>query len=815
VVIVSALDRKMLRDLARLWPQALMISLVMAAGVATLILAVGAYRSLERTREVYYERHRFADVFATMKRAPATIGDEVAAIPGVATVETRIVKGAILDLLGMRQPATAITISLPDNREPRINKLYLRNGRLPEAGSIDEVVVNESFARAHGFAIGSTFAAIMNGRKRTLGIVGIGLSPEYVYAIGPGDLMPDDRRFAVIWMSEKALAGIFDMKGGINALSLTLLKGASEPAVIEAIDGVTRRYGGLGAYGRSDQLSHAFLDAELQQLNALARVIPPIFLFVSAFLINMTLSRLLALEREQIGLLKALGYGRAAIAGHYIKLVLAIGFVGIVIGVAAGTWFGFGLTRLYAEFFQFPFLIFTRDADIYITAAAISSAAAVLGAMRAVWQALKLPPAVAMQPPGPTRYQHLWIERLAIFRSLSQLTMMSLRHIIRWPLRALFTTIGLALSVSLLIVSLFSLDSVEEMIDVSFFLSQRQDATVGFVETRGFQALGSVSRLPGVMRVEPFRSVPVRLRNGPYQLRVSIQGKPPNPELARVVDRSLAPVALPPIGLMVDERVAEVLRLRRGDLVEVEVLGGWRGSNWPSDPRAVPPERTGEPQPAGPRGTVRIPVTQVIQSYFGLTAYMNLEALNDLLEDGSQISGAHIVYDTAEEDRLFSAIKNTPAIASIALQRLSLAKFRETLAKNINMMVSIYVGLAVIVALGVVYNSARIQLSEQARELASLRVLGFTRAEVSRVLLVELIILVFAAQPLGWVFGYIFSWITIQSFSSDLYRAPFVILPSTYARASLVVMGTAILSALLVRRRIDRFNLISVLKTRD
>lgn len=814
-MIISALDRKMLRDLARLWPQALMISLVMAAGVATLILAVGAYRSLERTREVYYERHRFADVFATFKRAPASIENEIAAIPGVATVETRIVKGAILDLLGVSHPASAMAISLPDNREQRLNRVYLRNGRLPESGATSEVVVNESFAVAHGFTIGSTFSAIMNGRKRALRIVGLGLSPEYVYAIGPGDLMPDDRRFAVMWMSEKALAGIFDLTGAVNGLSLTLLRGASEEAVIEQVDRLTRRYGGLGAYGRSDQMSHAFLDAELKQLNALARVIPPIFLFVSAFLINMTLSRLLALEREQIGLLKALGYGRPAIAGHYIKLVLVIGAVGIVLGVAAGTWFGFGLTRLYAEFFKFPFLIFTRDADVYAAAAGISSAAAVLGALRAVWQALQLPPAVAMQPPAPTRYRPLAVERLRVFRWLSQLTMMSLRHIIRWPLRALFTSIGLALSVSLLIVSLFSLDSIERMIDVSFFLSQRQDATVELVETRGPAALRAVAGLPGVIRVEPFRSVPVRMRNGPYQLRLSIQGKPQVPELARVVDRALAPVVLPPMGLMVDERVAEVLHLRRGDLVEIEILGGWRGSNWPA---SEPSPSAGKAPPArlsGHAGTLRVHVTQVIQSYFGLTAFMNVDALNALLEEGPAISGVHLSYDSAKENRLFEAIKATPMISSIALQRFSLAKFRETLAKNINMMVSIYVGLAVIVALGVVYNSARIQLSEQARELARLRVLGFTRAEVSRVLLVELVVLVFIAQPLGWLFGYVFSWITIQSISSDLYRSPFVILPATYARASLIVMTTAILSALLVRRRIDRFDLISVLKTRD
>ncbi|MEW5962413.1 MAG: FtsX-like permease family protein [Pseudomonadota bacterium] len=798
---MSTLDKKLLRDLVHMWAQALAIALVMAAGVSTLVLAVGAYRSLEETRAAYYERHAFADVFATLTRAPRHLADEIAAIPGVATLETRIARSALVDVTGFRQPLTGQAISLPDHRELRLNRLYLRKGRLPEPGATSEVVVNEAFALAHGLELGDDIAAILNGRKRSLRIVGVALSPEFIYAIGPGDLMPDDRRFVVMWMSEKALAAIFDLEGAFNSVALKLADPASEARVIERLDALIRRYGGAGSYGREDHISHAFLDAELKQLYALARVIPPIFLFVSAFLINMTLSRLIELEREQIGLLKALGYARGTIAAHYVKLVLLVSLVGILIGVALGTWFGLGLTRLYAEFFHFPFLIFERDADVYLAAAAISAGAAVAGGLKAVLQALRLPPAVAMQPPAPPSYRRLLTERLGLLSSLSQLTRISLRHIVRWPLRAAFTVVGLALAASLMIVSLFSLDSVEHMIDVSFSLAQRQDATLNLSVLQDKRVLDAVADLPGVMRVEPYRSVWVRLRNGHLERKLTINGKPAEPTLARVVDTRLRPTPLPPTGLMVDEHVAEILSLRRGDMVEVEILGGWRGAE----------RQDGTAR----RGAIEVPVTDIVQSYFGLTAYMQIDALNALLDDGPVVSGVHFSYDPAAEDALFQAIKSTPAVASIAMLRLSLAKFRETLAKNIDMMVSIYVGLAMVVAMGVVYNSARIQLSEQARELASLRVLGFTEAEVSRVLLVELTILVLLAQPLGWLLGYLFSWITIQGFSSDLYRAPFVIHEATYARASLVVMVSAAVSALAVRRRIGRFDLVSVLKTRD
>jgi putative ABC transport system permease protein len=786
---MRVLDRKLLRDLRRMWAQALAIALVMASGVATYVLASGAYHSLDETRQAYYLRYRFADVFAQVRRAPKSVAEQIAAISGVAAAEPRITHLSLLDVEGLAEPASGMAVSIPDLREPRLNLPHLREGRLPERARTDEVTVNEAFAKAHRMQIGSTFKALLNGKKRELKIVGVALSPEFIYALGPGDLMPDDRRFAVLWMSEKALAALFDLDGAFNAISLKLLPGASEVEVIKQVDDLLARYGGTGAYGRKDQLSHAFLDAELRQLDALRRVMPPIFLLVSAFLINITLARMIALEREQIGLLKALGYGPLPIAAHYIKIVLAITFVGILIGAIAGAWMGKGLTRLYAEFFHFPFLIFRHDADVYAIAALVSVLAAVVGALKAVSDVLALAPAVAMQPPAPTRYRQLLLGRLIPSSLFSQLTIMAFRHIARWPLRAAATTLGIAFGVALPVTALLSFDSVELMIDVAFFRTERQQATLNFTDEKHERALGVVQRMPGVLRAEPYRSVAVRLRNGHLARKLTIVGKPRQMDLSRVLDLDFKPVTLPESGLVVGERVAEILQLRRGDVVEVEILEGRRGFR-------------------------QVPVADVIKSYFGLAVFMDIEALDTLMY-GARLTGVHIAYDAGRQGDLFAAIKSTPGIGSIALQRHALARFRETIAQNIDYSVTIYVVLAAIIAFGVVYNSARIQLSENARELASLRVLGFTRAEVSRVLLTELALLTLAAIPLGWVIGYCFGRLLIQAFSSDLYRVPFVIEQATYAKASLVVLAATAASALIVRRRIDKLDLIAVLKTRD
>src|SRR6516225_744917 len=470
---MPALDIKLFRDVRRLWAQVLAIAVVIGGGVATVVLAVGSHRSLEETRIAYYDRYGFADVFATVKRAPKTMIGQIAQIPGVAAVDARIAKLALLDIQGFAEPATGQFVSLPDFGEPLLNRLYLRSGRLPEPGRAEEVVVNDSFAEAHGFAPGARFSAILNGKKRELIIVGTALSPEFVYTVGPGDLMPDDRRYAIVWMTEKALASAYNLDGAFSSVSVRLQRNASEREVISQLDTLLDGYGGQAAYGRKDQTSHAWLDHELDMLNNMSRTLPPIFLLVSAFLVNLTLTRLVALEREQIGLMKALGYRDGAVVLHYLKFVALIVLIGIVIGSFVGTWLGLRVTGLFGDFFHFPFLVFARAPDLYVIAGALSAAAAFLGAIRALRDVVRLPPAIAMQPPAPPSFHRLVPASIALERFVSQPTLMMLRNISRHPIRATFTTLGMALATAILVVSLFLRDTMEQLIDVTYFLADR------------------------------------------------------------------------------------------------------------------------------------------------------------------------------------------------------------------------------------------------------------------------------------------------------------------------------------------------------
>lgn len=787
---MSPLHLKLFREVRRLWAQVLAIAMVMAAGVATLLIAVGTYQSLDETRDAYYQANRFADIFATVTRAPRSVLQSIADIDGVLAVDGRLSKIAVADIEGVEEPASVLLVSLPDDGEQGLNRLHLRTGRLPETAGSTEAVVSEVFAEANHFRAGAQLKVVMNGAQRQMTVVGVALSPEYVYAVAPGEVMPNEGRFGIVWVPESALAAAYDLRGAFNSVSVRLLPGASESEVLARLDRLLAPFGGQGAYGREQQTSHAYLDSELTQLQSMSRVLPPVFLLVAAFLVNMTLTRLIALEREQIGLLKAIGYSAWSIAWHYVEFVLVIAILGIAVGIGLGTWAGGALTELYARFYSFPTLVFSRDPTLYLIAGGTTLAAAVLGAIRAVRAAARLPPAVAMSPPAPPAYRSLMAGALGAWIEIPKTWVMVLRHLLHWPWRTVGGVIGLSLSVAVLVGSLWAVGGVNYMIDYTFNKTERQDATINFSGTRPASAAQAVGRLPGVVALEPFRALGVEIANGHVSRRIALIGRPAQGELTRLLDTNLNRVSLPDSGLVLTRSLANILRVGPGDVVELRLLEGRRQSRFAR-------------------------VATVVEGYLGLGAYMELGALQRLIDEGDRISGVNITVDTLRQDDLFAQLKQTPSLGQISMQTVALQQFRATMAQNLYVMIGVLVGLAGIIAFGVVYNFSRISLSEQGREMASLRVLGFTRAEVSALLLAEIAVLTLLAQPLGWALGFLVAFAMVEGFSSEIFTMPFVIGPDVFAYSSLVVMTAALVSALIVRRRIDRLDMIGVLKTRE
>ena len=782
---MRALDRKLLRELWRLRGQAIAVAIVVASGVAVLVMSLSTLEALDATTASYYERNRFADVFANAVRVPMRVAERVRELPGVQSVDARVSRYATLDIEGFAEPVIGRLLSIPERGQP------LRSGRWVEPNRHDEVILNEPFAEAHGLVSGSKLSALVNGHHRNLTVVGTALSPEFVYSLGPGALMPDDKRFGILWMGREALESAYDLEGAFNDLAVSLLRGADSQSVLDGIDRLLEPYGGVRAIARADQLSNWFVMNEINQLRTMSTIMPTIFLIVAAFLTYMVLTRLVATERSEIGLLKAFGYSHKEVAWHYMKLVVAIAVVGIVLGSVLGAAFGFDNTRRYAEFFRFPLLIYRPSPSAFLIATIVSVATTLAGAIGAAIRAASLPPAEAMRPPQPVVYREGRLAVSHLLARLDQPTRIALRQIGRWPLRSLFTSVGIAMSLALLVMGLQWSDMVDEMAQKYFFDAQRQSMTIGLTEPQGMGVLQDFRHLPGVMMAEPLRIVGADFAVGTRRHRGAITGLARGGILQPVHDdASGEDIPVPSGGLAVATRLAEKLGVSVGDQIWVEIQ-------------------------EGKRPAVQLPIVSLFETLIAMPVYMDIDALNRLLQERPSIGYANLLVDKRAEPALFNELKSLPGIGSIMLKQAAIDSFHATIGEQLLIYTGIFALFAGALGFGVAYNSARIALSERGRELATLRVLGFTRREISYILLAEVAILIVAALPLGCIAGRGLTTLVAQLLDTELFRIPVTIEPSTYGLAVLLTLLATAGSAALVRRRIDRLDLIRVLKTRE
>jgi len=787
---MTSLDLKLIRDVGKMKGQMVAVGLVMACGLAMMIMARSLILSLETTRAAYYEQNRFADVFCDLKRAPNSLRERLAAIPGVAAVETRVVGALRMDLPGLAEPADGTILSIPEDRPMRLNTLFLRTGQLPEVGKANEVVVGEAFAKAHGFQPGDSIEVILRGAKERLKIVGIGLSPEYVFEARPGEALPDNRRFGVFWMNERDLAAACDLDGAFNNVILDVAPGEGTAPVMAEVDRLLEPYGGLIAYDRSDHASAKQLDDEIEMLNGMSIAFPIVFLSIATFMTSAVLSRVIRLQREQIAQLKAFGYSSRQVGGHYLKFALVIVGVGLVAGGIGGAWLGSNVVTMYHKFFQFPSLTFHLDLAAVGLAFLLSSAASLLGVLGTVRQAMRLPPAEAMRPEPPAEFKPSVLERLGLTNLAGPSLRMALRNIERKPWQAFFTTLGLALAVGIPIVPGAMRDGISFMLDFHWLLAQRQDVTVTLIEPGSAAVLNDIRHLPGVIHAEPFRSVPVRLRFGHHSHRLGVMGVPAGALLERALDKNANPLPMPPDGVLISAKLAEMLDARPGDSLVMEVQEGRRPSR-------------------------EVTIRGLITDYAGLTAYMDINALRRLMQEGQTVSGANLSVDANRWEEFLEDVKKVPRIANLGITSALQQSFRKTTAESINLIQGIYFSFSMIVAFGVVYNSARISLSERSRDLATLRVVGFTAREVAGVMIGELAMLTALAIPVGlWIGGGLADWI-VRSASTETIRLPLILTHETYATAVLIVLLSAGVSFFIVSRRIRNLDLLGVLKARE
>lgn len=785
--MLSHLDRKLWRDLRRMKGQAVAVSLVMACGLAMFVMSRSLIHSLTSTRDAYYQAHRFAELFAGLKRAPQSLAARIRAIPGVAAVETGLSVQVTLDIPGLDEPATGLVRSIPDHRTPELNRLFLRAGRWLEPAERGAVLVGEAFAEANRLHPGDRISMVMNGRRERLSIAGIVLSPEYVFESRPGSALPDNRTYGIFWMSEEQLSAAFDLTGAFDTVALSMAPGAVERRVLADLDRLLLPYGGRGSFGRAEHPSHVRVEDEIRVLTILSFGFPLVFLGVAAFMTNAVLSRLLTLQREQIAILKAFGFGNREIVVHYLKFAFVFVVGGTLLGSLGGIALGHRLVEMYHLFFRFPELSFSLDRSALAGALLIAALAATVGVLGSVRRAARLPPAEAMRPEPPSSYRPAFVERFRVGHLFSNTFRIAVRNLERKPLQALLTVAGLALATGILIVPNCFRDSVAHILDFQWDTVQRQDVSVGLVEPDGEKVRHPLRNLPGVMEVEPFRHSLARVRFGPRQRQVLVRGMEPGGIHDRVIDEGDRLVAIPDSGLVASAKLAEVLGFSPGDRLRVEFL-------------------------EGRRRTVELTVVGLSYDFTGLGLVMNRHALNRALGEGDLITGASFRVDRSRWADFLRALKEQPRVSWVVVKESLRENFRATTAASINLIQSIYMVFATIVAFGVVYNNTRISLAERGRELATLRVIGFSQAEVGAVLVTELVLLALVAVPLGLLLGTGLARGILSAVNTETVRLPIVLTLGNYAFAVATVTVASTLSTLVVLRMLRNLDLVGALK---
>lgn len=789
---MGALNKKLLRDLWRLRGSVTAIALIIASGIALMVASLNTIKTLETTRQVYYDQTGFGDIFASVHRAPRHLRREIEKLPGVRRVDDKVVGIGLVDVAALDVPARGQIISL-DPHLPygsTLNRLMIDQGRMPFGHADHEVIVHYNFANAVGLNLGDIITMTMRGRKSDLTIVGIGSSADTIYAMPGGSVFPDEKGFGIFWANRDLLDATFDYEGAFNSLIIDAEKGADEYALIDLLDPILAPYGGTGAYDRSDHSSNSMLDSEIEQLANMVAVVPILFLSIAAFLINVIMARLISLEREQIGLFKAFGMPTRKIAMHYLGFALSITVMGALFGAGLGAVLSSLLGEAYKVAFRFPFLLQQNDTASLLVAIAVSSSAAIAGAFMTLRRVGRLQPAEAMAPEPPADFKPSLLERLGLTKSWREPSRMVLRNIVRRPMRSFVSIFGMSLAVAIVVLGNYFSAAAETLIDTYFYRNQTQDLTITLVEARPGAALHGLESVEGILRVEGSQAAPVKLRNGAIEERSGIVARAPGTHLSQLLNEERQAVELPETGIVLAQSLAEKLDVGVGDLITVEML-------------------------TGRRYVREVPITAVVKLYVGQGAYMSLEAFGRLTGEMGRLQQFDAKVDPNEMAPIVRDLLDLPMVQSVSTRLSAFESFGEMMDRSMLIMSGIFSMFAMLIAGGVVYNSARIALSEQARELASLRVLGYTVGEAGFILIGQLMVLTCLSFLPGAVLGYYFSLGMSQSMENDLMRMPFVFEGKSVMLAILVVGASAVGSALIVGRRVAHLDLVAVLKSRE
>lgn len=754
---MRALNRKLMRDLLGSMGSLISVVVIIAIGTGSFVGLGSTQRILEASQAAYYRDYRFADFWVDVKKAPLTAIERIAQMPEVSALDARVVFDVILDLPGQVRPLAGRLISTPQRGfERTLNAVCLIRGSGFSDDRDEEVIISEAFAEAHHLDIGDRVGVILNRKRESFVIVGTAISPEYVYMVrGLGDLVPDHEHFGILYVKDRYAREVLGFKDACNQIVGRVVPTALAhlDTILDRIDRKLSPYGVLEVTPRRRQASHRFLTDEIAGLAVSATIMPAIFLGVAALVLNILMIRLTQRQRATIGTLKALGHSNRSIMLHYISFGVVVGIVGGLCGAVLGVSLAYWMIEIYKGFFQFPGFVLRTYPDLVLIGVAISVGFALVGTIRGVLEAIRLQPAEAMRQKPPERGGAIVLERWPwLWQRLGFRTHMALRSVFRNRVRTVTAIIAAALSTAIVFMGLATYDSFMYLVDHQFEKVTHSDVDIGMRDEKSLRVLLESRDLPGVDYAEAMFGLRCDLRHGRNARRIAISGLSPGHRLTTPMSADEKPIYIPSDGIVLSQKLAEILDARVGDTLELTPV-------------------------RGRRKTRDVRVASIVESFLGLACYADVRYLSSVVGESLAVNAVQLAVDESQRPALYRRIKELPNAQGLGVRADTKLNIEKTLIETSVFSIGLMVLFAGIIAFGSTVNNALIEIGDRIREISTFRVLGYKPGQIAGILFRQSMVTFGVGLVLAFPLGYAMTELIAAAYDSELYRMPVIIRP--------------------------------------
>ncbi len=787
---MNILFRNLIRDIKKSKGQFISILIIVILGVAFYTSLNSVFKNLSNSSDSYYKQYRLADIWVDLYNAPTSIEKKVESLPNVKMVTGRIVKDASISI--SEENATLRFITLPDVKKDIVNDIVIKSGRYFSEDDSNQCLLDEDFLKANNLELGGYIYPIINGNEVKLKIVGAAKSPEFVYTLkDSSQMMADNKKFGIIYIKQSFGEAIFDSKGSINSISIQVSNNNDIESTKDDIKKALKNYGIKSVIDRDEQTSCSMISEEIKQLKSMGGTFPVIFFMVASVIIYIMMGRMVENQRVQIGVLKALGFTNVQVLTYYMSYSTIIAVIGSLIGSILGTYMGLGLTRLYNQYFNLPLGEIKIYGEFVVPAFILTLIFCLFAGYNSCKIIFKIMPSEAMREKSPQGGKKTLVERIDfIWRNITNLEKIIVRNLFSYKRRALLTSLGIIFSSAILLVALGMNDSINFMINQQYGSIQNYDIKVKFSNLISVNELNSIKNIAHVKELEPVLETGVEISNGWKSKNVGFTALIKDPQMYKVEDKNGNNISLPSNGILISEKLANILGVKANDSVDIKFF--------------FPGKEKEE-----------VVIKGIVVQYIGLSTYTSMENLNSMLGEGMIASSAVLKLDNSEfENEVKNQLKDMPGVTSVESKSDSLNALLKNMGATKSSMGAMIM-LAAILLIAVLYNIATINIFERQRELATLKVLGFTNNEIKKLIFNENYIISIFGMIIGLPFGKWLGGLMMATSSTDSYTIPYVVKIKSYIIAIILTFMFTVITNFILMNKIKAIDMLEVLKNKE